>query len=467
MSKDASYAKSVERKCLGSLILVSVAELLNFSAFISLEGLQSNLNKEVGMIALGLLYLTFLLTSMFLPPLVMNKLSCKKILCISTLAYATYTAANFYPVAYTMIPAAMLLGMGASLLWSTVRVYVTRVATWHATARTKSVEKTTYLFFGVFFTIFSFAVVIGNLVISFLASMTSTSDVTTNVTSQYNSTQAECGLFYKMGETPQNSTQEGNSLPREKVNMGLMVFLAMQLVGALLCLFLYETEPDFRGNEQVELVEGKSPEEKKEESTLGLLKLMFRILRRDKPALLLMPITMRGGFLWAFVMGQFTSAWISCAIGITHVTNCMAVLGATMAMSSFSSAYLAKKIPVSVLILVTSLLETCILITLIAWQPTDVIWVYYVIAGGFGVTNGIMKSQVPAVYSLIWTSGDDLAGSSALQSLWESGASTVLYGLSGVMYPVTQLVFVMATTTVGTATLLVAWRIRDKASRFW
>lgn len=38
MSKDANYAKSVERKCLGSLILVSVAELFNFSAFISLEG---------------------------------------------------------------------------------------------------------------------------------------------------------------------------------------------------------------------------------------------------------------------------------------------------------------------------------------------------------------------------------------------------------------------------------------------
>ena len=76
------------------------------------------------------------------------------------------------------------------------------------------------------------------------------------------------------------------------------------------------------------------------------------------------------------------------------MTNCMAVLGATMAMSSFSSAYLAKKIPVSALILVTSLLETCILVTLIVWPPSDVIWVYYVIAGGFGVTNGIMKSQV-------------------------------------------------------------------------
>ena len=106
-----------------------------------------------------------------------------------------------------MIPAAMLLGMGASLLWSTVRVYVTRVATWHANARTKSIEKTTYLFFGVFFTIFSFSVVIGNLVISFLAQMTSSDDVTTNVTSKHNSTEAKCGLFYKMGETPQNSTQ--------------------------------------------------------------------------------------------------------------------------------------------------------------------------------------------------------------------------------------------------------------------
>ena len=94
-----------------------------------------------------------------------------------------------------------------------------------------------------------------------------------------------------------------------------------------------------------------------------------------------------------------------------------------------------------------------------------VLYIYYTFFKNFKFF--FLNFQVPAVYSLIWTSGDDLSGSSALQSLWESGAATILYGLSGIMYPVTQLVFVMATTTVGTLALLVAWRIKDKASRFW
>ena len=225
-----------------------------------------------------------------------------------------------------MIPAAMLLGMGASLLWSSVRVYVSKIAVWHAKSRGKSLEKTTYLFFAVFFTIFSLSVIIGNLIISFLAAMKSSSDDVTNLTmtspEENVTSDVQCGLFYKMGETTAgNSSNEDSSLPREKVNLGLCVFLSMQAVGALLCLFLYETEPDFTSDkEEVELVGGKAPvvEEKVEEeekSTLRLLKLIFKILRRDKPALLLMPITLSRGFLWAFIMGQFTSAWISCAIG--------------------------------------------------------------------------------------------------------------------------------------------------------
>ena len=47
-----------------------------------------------------------------------------------------------------------------------------------------------------------------------------------------------------------------------------------------------------------------------------LFKLIFKLLLSDKAALLVIPLTMKTGFLNGFVFGQFTRAWIGCSIGL-------------------------------------------------------------------------------------------------------------------------------------------------------
>jgi len=497
-NKDEASAVRIQRKCFWSLILLSVAELFNFSAFITLEGLQSNVNAEVGMIALGLLYFAFLTGSMFLPPLVLSRLSCKTTLSLSTLMYMIYTAANYYPVAHIIIPAALLIGVGAALLWASLRVYITKIAQWYAEAKKVSVPQTTYWFFGTFFTIFSGSIIIGNLMTSFLTSLApaeSSSQLVSNVTNltlsptaptNANESVVECGLFYHHG----SSAASSGGLEQSTINIILMVFLVMQGVSAGLCLLLHEETPaavkDSGGGEELELV-GESSNNKnddsdsyegdaaaaadKPQSASKLIKIIFKILRRDKPAWLLIFMTMRLGFFWSFVMGQYTQAWIGCAVGVTHVTRCMALFGLMMAFSSMLSGQLAKCLSIVQIIVAANILENGVLISLFVWTPTqnasDEIFIFYVIAAGMGFTNGVFKSQTPSVYSVIWTEPDEVAASSALQGLWEALAATILYGFSGIIYPISQLILVIVTLNLGTVTLVLAWRMKDRADRMW
>ena len=64
---------------------------------------------------------------MFLPSYAIKALSIKWAMVISMLTYSVYIACMFYPSFYTLIPSALVLGMGASTLWSAKCTYLTQV----------------------------------------------------------------------------------------------------------------------------------------------------------------------------------------------------------------------------------------------------------------------------------------------------------------------------------------------------
>jgi len=80
------------QKCKFSLGLVTAVFTLNFSAYRTLESLQSSINPEVGLYALCALYAAYLISSMFLPPLVLPRFQTGKILACSLVFYTLYTA---------------------------------------------------------------------------------------------------------------------------------------------------------------------------------------------------------------------------------------------------------------------------------------------------------------------------------------------------------------------------------------
>jgi hypothetical protein len=77
-----------------------------------------------------------------------------------------YIAAQFYPKFYTMIPAAFLVGFGGGPLWCGKCTYLSVVSEVYSQLTNVPAETLVVRFFGIFFMIFQFAQVWGNLISS-------------------------------------------------------------------------------------------------------------------------------------------------------------------------------------------------------------------------------------------------------------------------------------------------------------
>lgn len=158
------------------MIAISVAFLLLFSAFQSMASLQSSINSVDGLgpMSLATLYAGLVLSCMFLPTFLIDHLTVKYTIMLSMLCYSVYIAAQFYPQFYTLVPAGIVLGLGAAPMWSAKCTYLTQVGKTYAAvakgkpepmsmreARATHEEATVVRFFGIFFLIFqSFGVTV-------------------------------------------------------------------------------------------------------------------------------------------------------------------------------------------------------------------------------------------------------------------------------------------------------------------
>ena len=139
-----------------NLVIVSLAFLCLFTAFQCLSNLQSSLNKEEGLGTGGLatIYGALVVSSLFLPPFIIRRIGCKWAIAFSMLCYILYMAANFYAVWATIIPTAVILGLGAGPLWSAKCTYLTQTSLWYSRQTGKSEDNVLNTFFGIFFMLF-------------------------------------------------------------------------------------------------------------------------------------------------------------------------------------------------------------------------------------------------------------------------------------------------------------------------
>ena len=149
-------AKMSNVRILKNLIIVSFGFLLNFTAYGGLANLQSTLNKEDGLGVGGLAttYGALVISCLFLAPLIIGRLGCKWTIAFSMLSYILYMLANFYAIWGTIIPGAIIVGLGAAPLWSAKCTYLTQTAMWYAKQTGKTQVDIINRFFGVFFMIF-------------------------------------------------------------------------------------------------------------------------------------------------------------------------------------------------------------------------------------------------------------------------------------------------------------------------
>ena len=124
----AEQVKTEKRRIYKNLILISFAFLLLFTAFGTTGSLQSSINKGLGTAQMAVLYVALALSCMFVPSIMIEKMTVKWALVVSVFCYSTYIGSQFYPEFYTLLPTAVVLGLGAAPMWSAKCTYLTQVA---------------------------------------------------------------------------------------------------------------------------------------------------------------------------------------------------------------------------------------------------------------------------------------------------------------------------------------------------
>merc|ERR1719259_426748 len=103
---------------------------------------------------------------MFLPSFIIKKLTVKWGLVACMFCYSVYIAAQFYPSFGTLIPGAIVVGIGAAPMWSAKCTYLTQVGNRYAELSGVPVEPIIVRFFGIFFLFFQSSSVWGHLISS-------------------------------------------------------------------------------------------------------------------------------------------------------------------------------------------------------------------------------------------------------------------------------------------------------------
>ncbi|PNF29396.1 hypothetical protein B7P43_G07057, partial [Cryptotermes secundus] len=130
--------------------------------------LQSSVNaaEGLGTRALMTIYVGLSVSAIFLPVLLIKWLGCKWTLVVSQVAYMPYIGAQMYAKFYTLIPTALLVGLGGGPLWCSQSVYIKRVAETYAERVGLPPATILARFFGIFFMLYQTSEVWGNLISS-------------------------------------------------------------------------------------------------------------------------------------------------------------------------------------------------------------------------------------------------------------------------------------------------------------
>ncbi|KAK2161235.1 hypothetical protein NP493_1595g00037 [Ridgeia piscesae] len=152
-----------------NLFVLTAGFILVFSAFRSIQNVQSSLNTRhrLGVVTMGVVHLSMFATCLFAPVLI-NKFTSKWTIVLGLLFYLFWVAANFYPHFYTLLPTSVGVGFGQSLAWGAQVTYMQKLATGHARATRELTQYEMYKFNGVFLACFQTSHVWGNLVSSLM-----------------------------------------------------------------------------------------------------------------------------------------------------------------------------------------------------------------------------------------------------------------------------------------------------------
>lgn len=158
-----------KRRYTKNLVVLSLGFILVFTAFRSVQNLQSSINTagRLGVFTMSLVHATTFISCLFAPALV-EKLSSKWTIVIGLLFYIFWIGANFWPHVVTLVPTAVGVGFGQSLAWGAQVSYIEKLAVDYSHLSKELTQQELYKFNGIFLACFQSSHIWGNLISSLL-----------------------------------------------------------------------------------------------------------------------------------------------------------------------------------------------------------------------------------------------------------------------------------------------------------
>lgn len=408
-------------RILKNIAAVSFAFMVQFTAFQGIANLQSSINAQdgLGTVSLSAVYAALVVSCIFVPTFLIKRLTVKWTLCFSMLCYAPYIGLQIYPRFYTLVPAGVLLGLGAAPMWAAQATYLTQAAAVYAKITDQPVDGIVVRFFGFFFLAWQTAELWGNLISSLVLGASAHggggSSATVTNSSIIEEGLRHCGAnFCFIGGSHGIDRPPENDIVTISLIYLVCVFAAVVFISILV-------DPLSRYGEK----------QRKGESELsGIQLLSATAYHLKKPyQQLLIPITVWIGMEQAFIGADFTQAYVSCALGVSNVGYVMICFGVVNAICSLIFGTLMKYVGRFPIMALGCIAHASLVIILLYWRPhPDSPLVFFAMSGLWGVGDAVWQTQVNGLYGTLFRRNKEAAFSN--YRLWESAGFVVAYAYS-------------------------------------
>ncbi|KAL5276959.1 unc-93 family protein [Megaselia abdita] len=424
-------SKGEKWRILKNITVISFAFMIQFTAFQGTANLQSSINAEdgLGVISLSAIYAALVISCIFLPTLLIKRLTVKWTLVFSMLCYAPYIAFQLFPKFYTLIPAGILVGLGAAPMWASKATYLTQVGQVYAKISEQAVDAIIVRFFGFFFLAWQTAELWGNLISSLvLSSGAHGGEESTDL--------SQCGANFCSAGGDSNIKRP----PDHEIFEISMIYVACIIVAvAIIAIFL---DPLKRYGEK-----RKGSQSAQEISGIELLAATFRQMKKVNQQLLI-PLTVFIGMEQAFIGADFTQAYVACALGVHQIGFVMICFGVVNAICCLLFGSIMKYIGRIPIIILGLVVHFTILVVLLFWKPNpDQPLIFYAMSGLWGVGDSVWQTQINGLYGLLFRRNKEAAFSN--YRLWESAGFVIAYAYATTLCANVKLYVLLGVLAVG------------------
>ncbi|XP_076643712.1 UNC93-like protein [Halictus rubicundus] len=437
--ESTGYQPSERWRITRNVLVIGIAFMVNFTAFMGATNLQSSINADqsLGTFTLASIYGSLIFSNIFFPTLIISWLGCKWTISLSILTYVPFMAAQFYPKFYTMIPAGLLVGIGAGPLWCAKCTYLTVAAEAYATLSDVAADVLVTRFFGVFFMFYQMAQVWGNLISSAVLSY-GMDALPTNITLNSSVIAEACGANFCGATSGDVDSPKLERPPEERIHLISGIYLCCMIVASLIVAFGVDTLSRYN--------RGRSG------SATGLsgIKLLAVTLKllKEKSQLLILPIIIFIGAEQAFLFADYNASFVSCAWGISNIGYVMICFGVTNAIAALGAGSIMKLTGRKALMVFAFCLHVGILVFLLRWKPTpDQSSIFFLMSGLWGLCDAMWLVQVNALSGILFPGKEEAAFSNF--RLWESTGSVITYAYSPYLCTQTKLYVLMGILCLG------------------